>query len=218
MPQLFKIIILDFDGVILESLDIKTKAFLKVYQDYPGYADEIAQYHLQNGGISRYKKFEHINTNILGIPIDENKTEDLAKNFSEAVVDEMLKCPFVDGALEFLDKYSKVARLYVASGTPQDELRFIVEKCGLAQYFNGVYGTPIPKVEIIHDILNKENINNNEAVFVGDAMTDYDGAKEANIPFVARINGQTPDNPFLTMDVTSVIDLKELDILMEKGF
>jgi len=214
----FKIIILDFDGVILESLDIKTKAFLKVYQDYPEHADEIAQYHLQNGGVSRYKKFIHINTNILGIPIDDNKTEELAKIFSEAVVDEMLKCAFVNGALEFLNKYSTLSRLYVASGTPQDELRFIVEKCKLAQYFDGVYGTPRTKAEIIKDILNKEDLNNNEAVFVGDAMTDYDGAKDANVPFVARINGLTPDNPFLTMNVTSVNDLKELDILMEKGF
>jgi len=204
--------------VILESLDIKTKAFLKVYQDYPEHAHEIAQYHLQNGGVSRYKKFVHINTNILGITIDENKTEELAKIFSEAVVDEMLKCPFVEGAMEFLDKYSKIARLYIASGTPQDELRFIVKKCGLAQYFNGVYGTPRTKGEIIQDILNIENVDNNEAVFVGDAMTDYEGAKDTDIPFIARINRLTPDNPFLTMNVTSVNELKELDVLMKKGF
>lgn len=215
---MFKVIILDFDGVILESLDIKTKAFLKVYQDYPEHADEIAQYHLQNGGVSRYKKFVHINSNILKIPIDKDKVEELANIFSEAVVDEMLQCPFVGGALEFLENYSTVARLYVASGTPHDELRFIVEKCGLTQFFNGVYGTPRTKAEIIKYILNKENVDNNEAVFIGDAITDYDGAKEANVPFIARINGQTPDNPFLKMDVTSVNDLKELGILFGKGF
>ena len=215
---MLKVIIFDFDGVILESLDIKTKAFLKVYQDYPEHANEIAHYHLQNGGVSRYKKFVHINTNILRIPIDDNKIEELANIFSEAVVEEMLKCPFVDGALEFLDKYSTVANLYVASGTPQDELRFIIEKCGLTQFFNGVYGTPRTKAEIIQDILNKENVDNNEIVFVGDAITDYEGAKEANVHFVARINGQTPDNPFLKMDVTSVDDLKELSILLENGF
>jgi len=215
---LLKVIILDFDGVILESLDIKTKAFLKVYQDYPEHADEIAQYHLQNGGVSRYKKFVHINTNILGIPIDDDKTEELANVFSKAVVEEMLQCPFVNGALGFLDKYSTVANLYVASGTPQDELCFIVGKCGLAQYFCGVYGTPRTKAEIIQDILDKENVDNNVTVFVGDAITDYEGAKETNVPFIARINGQTPDNPFLKMDVTSVNDLEELDIVLEKGF
>jgi beta-phosphoglucomutase-like phosphatase (HAD superfamily) len=115
----FKVIIFDFDGVILESLDIKTKAFIKVYQEYPEHADEIAQYHLQNGGISRYKKFVHINTNILGIPIDENKIEELAKIFSNCTTEEILKCPFVYGALELLSEYSKIAKLYIVSGTPQ---------------------------------------------------------------------------------------------------
>lgn len=215
---MFKTIILDFDGVILESLDVKTKAFLKVYQDYPEYADEIARYHLQNGGVSRYKKFVHINNNIIGIPITDGEIEEMAKTFSEAVVNEMLKCPFVDGALEFLDKYSTIAGLYVASGTPQEELRLIVRKRGLTKYFSGVFGTPASKPQIIQEILDIDSIRNDEAVFVGDAMSDYEGAKDADVPFIARINRQTPDNPFLRMDVTSVINLKELDLCLERGF
>lgn len=215
---MFKVIIFDFDGVILESLDIKTKAFIKVYQEYPEHADEIAQYHLQNGGVSRYKKFVHINSNILGIPIDENEIEELAKKFSDYTAEGILNCTFVPGALELLSEYSKIAKLYIASGTPQEELRSIVEKRGLTQYFSGVYGTPQTKVEIIRDILGKENVDKKEAVFIGDSITDYESAREANIPFIARINGQTPDNPFLKMNVISVNDLKELDTLLEKGF
>jgi hypothetical protein len=41
---------------------------------------------------------------------------------------------------------------------------------------------------------------------------------EANIPFVARINGLTPDNPLIEMDIPTVYDLEELDILLQKGF
>lgn len=215
---MFKVIIFDFDGVILESVDIKTKAFLKVYQEYPEHAEEITQYHLQNGGVSRYKKFVHISNNILGIPIDDNKIEELAKVFSDNVAEQILMCPFVYGALEFLSTYSKATKLYIASGTPQEELRLIVEKRGLAQYFQGVYGTPRTKVEILKYILDKENIRNQETVFIGDSITDFEGAKEADIPFIARINGQTPDNPFNKMNVISVNDLKELDMLLEKGF
>ncbi|WP_164997907.1 HAD family hydrolase [Methanolobus psychrotolerans] len=215
---MFKIIILDFDGVILESLDIKTKAFLKVYEDYPEYAEKIAQYHLQNGGVSRYKKFVYINTNILGIPVNDAITEKLAMIFSEAVVDEMLKCPFVNGALDFINKYSNNSNLYIASGTPEDELVYIVEKYNLGKYFKGVYGTPRTKSEIIAYILNKEMADNEDAVFIGDAITDYNGAKEANVAFIARMNGQTPDNPFSDMDVVSVNDLRELDEVLEAGF
>jgi len=214
---MFKIIILDFDGVILESLDVKTRAFLKVYQDYPEHANEIARYHLQNGGVSRYKKFVHINNNIIGISITDDEIEEMAKTFSKAVMDEMLNCPFVDGALEFLDKYSVIAGLYVASGTPQEELRLIVQKRGLTKYFSDVFGTPASKPQIIQEILTIDNIRNDEVVFVGDAMSDYEGAKDADVPFIARINRQTPDNPFLKVDITSVNDLKELDLLLEIG-
>jgi HAD superfamily hydrolase (TIGR01549 family) len=211
---MFKVVILDFDGVILESLDIKSKAFLKVYKEYPEYAGEITRYHLENGGVSRYKKFVHINTNILGIPISDIEIEKMAITFSEAVVDEMLKCPFVNGALSFLSKYSQIAHLYIASGTPQDELRLIIDRCGLGHYFKGVYGTPAAKSEIIKYILSKENISNESAVFVGDSITDYEGAKEAGVPFIARINNLTPDNPFLKMDTPSINDLEELSVLL----
>lgn len=215
--MMFKVVILDFDGVILESLDVKKNAFLKVYEDYPEHAETIARYHLQNGGVSRYKKFVHINENILRIPINESIVNELASIFSKAVVDEMLKCPYVEGARDFLNKNSKSRRLYVASGTPEEELHLIVKKCGLDQYFSGVYGTPPTKAEIIKRIMLDESIAKNEVVFVGDALSDYEGAKETDVPFIARINMSIPDNPFLAMDVRSVNDLKELDEMLERG-
>ncbi|NPE27418.1 HAD family hydrolase [Methanococcoides sp. SA1] len=212
---MYKAIIFDFDGVILESLDIKTKAFVSVYHKYPECADAITHYHLNNGGISRYKKFVHINNNIIGISIDEKEMERLAKAFSSAVIDEMIKCPFVNGALEFLKTYSDKFNIYIASGSPQDELRSIIEKRGIGEYFTGVYGTPKSKPDIITAILEEMNINFKDAIFIGDAMTDYDSAKETNIDFIARINGQTPDNPFLKMTVNKVNDLVELDTFFQ---
>lgn len=214
--MMYKVVVLDFDGVILESLDVKKNAFLKVYEDYPEKAEIIALYHLQNGGISRYRKFEYINKNILGIPIDDSIVTDLADTFSKAVVEEMLRCSYVEGAYDFLKKYSKKKRLYIASGTPKDELRMIIEKCGLSQFFIGVYGSPLTKAEIIKKIMLDEYITKNEIVFVGDALTDYEGAREANVPFIARINQSIPDNPLISNDIMSVNNLKELDEMLER--
>ena len=215
---MFKAIILDFDGVILESLDVKKKAFLKVYHDYPEYTDEITRYHLENSGISRYKKFQYINRDILKIFINKSKIKEMADFFSEVVVNDMLECPFVGGTLEFLYKYSAITRLFIASGIPQDELRLIMQKRDLVKYFNGIYGTPASKLQIIQKILKKENIENCNLVFIGDAISDYDSAKVANVPFIARINKQIPDNPFHRMDIISVNDLKELDNILQRDF
>ena len=62
----YQTLVFDCDGVILNSNKIKTQAFYKVAKVY-GYepAQKLKDYHVQNGGISRYQKFEYLLTNIL---------------------------------------------------------------------------------------------------------------------------------------------------------
>ena len=56
---MIKAIFFDFDGVILESVSIKGDVFQKLFADYPEHLAEILNYHLENGGVSRYDKFEY---------------------------------------------------------------------------------------------------------------------------------------------------------------
>ena len=53
-------IILDFDGVILESVSVKTEAFRTLFSFVPKHVDEIVQFHIDNGGMSRFDKFRYI--------------------------------------------------------------------------------------------------------------------------------------------------------------
>ena len=56
---MIKTIIFDFDGVILESIDVKTEAFKKLYQPYgSNISNKVVKNHLANGGISRYEKIK----------------------------------------------------------------------------------------------------------------------------------------------------------------
>ena len=214
---MIKAIIFDFDGVILESMDIKTKAFKELFKDYPEHLDAIVEYHIKNGGVSRYKKFSYIYNKILKLPLDENKLKVLGKEFSHLVLQEMLKCPFVHGVQEFLDEYSKKVGIFIASGTPQEELHFIVKERGLLDYFKGVYGTPALKTEIIWHILNEEAIRKEEAIFVGDAISDYEDAKVVRIPFVARFDGSNASNPFLELKVPIIRDFNDLKTFLKHG-
>lgn len=181
-----KAVIFDFDGVILESADIKTQAFLDLFADYPEHREAILRHHLDNVGVSRYRKFEWIYSELLRCPLDERQSQHLGTAFSEIALGRILTCSYVPGALECLEHMKDIARLFVASGTPQEELDLIVERRDLRRFFTGVYGTPRTKVEIISGVLSEHGLQAADAVFVGDGLSDYQAALETGVPFIAR--------------------------------
>jgi phosphoglycolate phosphatase-like HAD superfamily hydrolase len=182
-------IIFDFDGVILESAEIKTVAFRRLFEDdYPEEVEEIVDYHINNMGISRYVKFRHIFNNIILQPLTLKQEEELGQRFSAIVFEEVLKAPIVSGLLEFLEEYYKTIQLFIASGTPEDELHTIVKRRGLGKYFQGIFGTPKTKAEIIFHIMNTCDLSMADIVFIGDANSDKQAAEETGVHFIARIH------------------------------
>lgn len=184
--ELPRAVIFDFDGVILESADIKTEAFLELFAAYPEHREAILRHHLENLGVSRYRKFEWIYSELLGRPLDDEQSRRLGDAFSEIVMEKVLACPFVPGALELLEALHPQSLLFVASGTPQDELELIVERRGLVCYFTEVWGSPRKKREIVRSILARHGLDRRETLFVGDGISDYQTATEVGVHFFAR--------------------------------
>lgn len=53
-------ILFDFDGVLVESVDVKTRAFADLFKDEEDeIVEKVVNYHLKNSGISRYDKFRY---------------------------------------------------------------------------------------------------------------------------------------------------------------
>ena len=210
-----KAIILDFDGVILESADIRTRAFSRVFSGYPERLDEIVQHHLDNVSLSRYEKFRYVYENILIKPLSPEEMEELGQRFADYSLEEVKGCPEVEGASELFEAYSNHFLLFVASGTPEPELREIVGARGLSQHFAGVFGSPRWKRDICADILRQWRLEPSEALFVGDSLTDFQEALQVGIPFVGRVRpgGET----FQGLGVPTVADLHEFKQLLETG-
>ncbi len=56
-----KTIFFDFDGVIADSLDVKTNAFYRMYEPYgKDIAESVAKHHIANGGMSRFENSAYI--------------------------------------------------------------------------------------------------------------------------------------------------------------
>lgn len=209
-----RIAVLDFDGVILESADIKTRAFRALFAHHPEHVDAIVDHHVRNAGISRYEKFRHVLANVLRQPVTDAQLAALGRRFSDLIAAEMEKAPFVPGALEFIRESSRTMRLYVASGTPEEELLALVTGRGLRPYFSGVHGSPATKPQILSDILVTQNVPCFEAVFVGDARTDYEAAKAVGVRFVGRVSRESREDPFYDLQVPVLPDLNGLGSLL----
>ena len=79
------------------------------------------------------------------------------------------------------------------------------------KYFINVYGSPDKKTPIVEKIIHENNLKKNETVFLGDALSDYNAAKENNIDFFLRL---TPENKTLfpeSMKLIRFIDFYKLD-------
>lgn len=209
-------IIFDFDGVICESVEAKTEAFRKLFQDYPKYLEKIVEFHMANGGMSRYEKFRIIYRDFLKLELTEKESLQLGQRFTEYSYDSVVKSMFVRGAYEFLNKYYKKFSLFIASGTPQEEIVSIVKERELDHFLKGIYGSPPAKAALIMKILHEKKIDPDQVIFVGDSMNDYIGASQAGIRFIGRIHPRY-SNPFKDVPVEEQItDLTELDKWVEK--
>lgn len=210
-----KAIVFDFDGVIAESVNVKTEAFAALFESYgKDVVGQVVEYHLINGGVSRFEKIRYYYKNILQKPLSEEELDKLCDRFSNIVVDKVVNSPFVPGAKEFLEKYYQRYKFYVVSGTPQDELRQIVKRKNLERFFRKVMGSPRNKTELTKETLSQDNFDRNQVVFIGDAITDYEAACNTGIKFVGRVpKGQK--NPF-SKDILVIENLFGLENILGK--
>lgn len=211
---MIRAIAFDFDGVIVESADIKTNAFREMFSDRPEHVDEIVEHHKANEGISRYHKFRHIHERILEEPYGEEIERELDERFSGLVKDAIITAPFVRGTLGMLDELVRAIPLYIVSGTPDSELGEIVSARGLGGYFKALLGSSVGKAERLREVLSAEGISAEELLFVGDALSDLEAARATGVRFVAR---RTPDDVcrFDGLNVAAVVgDMEGLAALM----
>jgi phosphoglycolate phosphatase-like HAD superfamily hydrolase len=193
-------IVFDFDGVIVESNDIKTAAFDAVFSAYPEHHDAMMAFHRANVSLSRVIKFQHFVSAHLGRATDDPLVAELGERFSAEVRDRVTACPMVPGAQALLDRLRGRLPLFLASVTPEAELNGILERRGLRHYFQGVYGCPPwTKPDAIRDVLALVG-GSMDVVLIGDSAGDQRAAHETGIEFLARNSGLPFERPVKAAD------------------
>ncbi|MCR9641809.1 HAD family hydrolase [Vibrio alginolyticus] len=143
---------------------------------------ECVDYFRHNFGKSRFHHVVHFLDSILDI--EEEQRSELEQlilaDFSKQCRTLYLTAELTPSFMAFLEQCK--GKRYVASGSEQSELRDVFVQRGLDVYFDGVFGSPTPKSELIRLILEQEQ--NTNAVMFGDAESDMLSAQQNNIDFV----------------------------------
>jgi len=177
----------DFDGVLVESVEVKTRAFARLFADEGvETVQRIVAYHLKNGGVPRFEKFQTIYRDILNRPLTDQKFQSLCQQFAEYVTEDVVAAPWVEGAEQFLSAHCERCPLFVVSGTPEEELSEIVRRRGMQRFFREVLGAPKTKEVLLQEVLRHHRLSPSDLVFVGDSETDWTAARKVEIPFVWR--------------------------------
>ena len=211
-------ILLDCDGVILDSNQIKTDSFVSMLVDYnENQIKEFIIYHQQHGGVSRFKKIEYFLTDLIG-KYSDDEYQRLLHLYQNEVVKKLKKASFTEGALEFINRYYKDSTLFVVSGGYEQELREVFDDRDASHYFRVILGSPIAKNEHVDDLVNKKMIDK-PVLFIGDSMIDHQVANSFDIDFIFISDYTELDNwkgYCLKHDVENFTTIREM--MLMKGW
>src|SRR5450759_4058638 len=87
----------DFDGVIKDSIVVKTQAFVRLFQPFgAGVAERVREHHEANGGMSRFDKVP-IYLQWSGEDPNQSRVSEFCVQFGQLVSHGVVEAPWVPG-------------------------------------------------------------------------------------------------------------------------
>ncbi len=187
---MIKNIIFDFDGVILDSMPIRTEGFKKIFENYDNKkVEELISFHLINGGLSRFVKIKYFFEELLETSISEEEINFFADKYSKIMKEKLINEKYlIRETVDFIKNNNNKIKMFIASGSEEKELRLINKSLYLSEYFLGIFGSPKNKIDIVKSIIQDNKLNKNETILIGDSINDYDAAIKNDIRFFGYNN------------------------------
>ena len=188
--MMIKNILFDFDGVIIDSMPIKTAGFRKIFEKYDAETVQpLLDFHNLNGGLSRYVKIKYFFEDVLGTPIEDADIMRYANRFSE-IVKEELNNPehLIAEVVQFIQDNQEKFNFHIVSGADEQELNYLCEQLNIAQYFKSIHGSPTHKNELVKQVMKENSYLKTETILIGDSINDLEAAEVNEIGFYAYNN------------------------------
>ena len=122
-----EIIFWDFDGVIKDSVEVKSIAFERLFSDYgQNLVDRVREHHKRNGGVSRFEKIP-LYLSWSNEEVTSKKNQEFCNRFSLLVKQSVIDSPWVHGFLEFIEHHHGVKKHILVTATPIEEIEEILQ-------------------------------------------------------------------------------------------
>ena len=154
----FRLVFWDFDGVIKDSVAVKTEAFVQLFESF---GDEVSKrvraHHEAHGGMSRFEKLP-LYMAWAGLPVTEAGIALYFRQFSDIVLRRVIAAPWVAGVERILRENPYAQEFVLITATPQDEMTEILTAIDLRPSFSEVFGAPTKKGAAIRDCLSRREM------------------------------------------------------------
>lgn len=196
----YQAFVFDFDGVLADSVEVKTVAFARLYSGHgERIVDEVVRFHRENGGMPRREKFIYYQETLLGEKATDEILDFLSIEFSKIVVKDIVAAQEIPGSVEFIRQVYGEVPLFIDSAAPDEELISIVEQRGLSPYFDAVLGSESTKIENLQRIIDENGFSAAKVLFFGDALSDYRAAKACGSDFIGIASHK--DSPLMRKEL-----------------
>ena len=213
----YDVFIFDCDGVILDANKLKIEA-MQYAIDSAGFspAESLAccDYFAQNFGRSRFHHVQHFLDVILSIALaDKDAIYTFILDAYSAQCKELyLSANLTSGFLDFIAANPTQIK-YVASGSAQEELRWVFTQRALSMHFSDVLGSPTAKPDILADIIARHSIDS-RFLMIGDAVSDFEASQKNKIDFLGYLKHSTVLDKMQALSKThsfkTIIDWSEI--------
>ena len=210
---MIKTIIFDFDGVLIDTEKkgvIDNYNLLKINGIECPNLEELKEL----VGTTDIKNYEYI---YMVLSIDINKAKLTLEKYIE-------KNPytielFFEGTNGILECLNKKYSLIIASNSPMEFIRKMINEYGIEDYFYKIYScrdmvAPKPSPEIYNYIVSSCGLNKDECIVVEDSLIGVEAALKADIKVIGK------EDDFLNISLSKanylIKDLKELPDLLRR--
>ena len=181
-----KVLFLDYDGVIVDSMGPKAEAVADAFAPYSQERAAIADGFHRHAGSGREAQFDRIYRDLTGKALDAPTRERIVAAFLariDAINDAVVLFP---GVHDFIVAQAARRPVAVVTGVPRDEAARQLGRFGLISFLASVHGATRETPKHIHmaRVLAARGLTPADALFAGDSQTDMHQAALAGVPFV----------------------------------